>query len=65
MKIVLCFFRMKYTFLCGLMVGGFLMGSLVDWLGRSRTFKVMARVLIVFGFFMSMCRNPVLLGICW
>jgi hypothetical protein len=56
---------MKFTFLCGLAGGGFLMGSLVDLIGRRETFRLMARVLIVFGFFMSICRNPILLGICW
>lgn len=56
---------MKFTFLSGLTVGGFLMGSLVDIIGRAATFKLAARVLIIFGVFTSICRHPVLVGICW
>jgi hypothetical protein len=46
-------------------MGCLVMGPLVDLMGRGNTFKLAARVLIVFGILMSISRNIYTLGICW
>jgi hypothetical protein len=56
---------LKYAFLSGLTMGCLVMGPLVDLMGRGNTFKLAARVLIVFGILMSISRNIYTLGICW
>jgi len=45
--------------------GLFLLGPMVEFLGRAGTFQVLAKTITLFGFLLSISNTPERRGICW